>query len=594
MIKSSKRLFLMIMIISSFSNLIGMEASEEKKINKTKIYQPKSLLKLAARVSVNSLSHTSLDVIDQELLRVPFEIKDEIIVTEVNRAGAITGSTRLHLAKTALEFENLLALGANPSAQNFFGQLPLMTLLMAKKMDIVKKIFKDTQNIDIYKTDHSGFNILGLLNLLTDKELDSELIALLKELKNKDVNTLIESRASHNPKPSFITSFFSKKEKPGISTPVNSFGETMLHLAINPSEVTTLLEAGADPNIISLLGEAPLHTIIRNGYSRIALELLKNPSIDYTIKSSTQRTFLDYAVALGKLKLIEYLKDKNEIIDNSVRYTDKNYLLTLRLAIESHNPEVFGLFTETIPTLNPLRKIYLVYYAAKPQLKHLIKEITRNINSLNFTGYTPLNACVDKEDLNAMNILLDMGIDPFRSNYDSSNILFYALKIQDPSLYQRLLELAGHLLLFNTNGLPIVNARGETHLICAAQHNGEAVKDLIDKWRCNINAQDAQGNTALIHSIQSDNKTAFYYLMQKGADVNLANNEGITPLMIASENRTLFNYITGLLEAGASKDIKDARGYNAYDRCPQDSIIYYDHLITAALRKKAQNEKNKY
>jgi ankyrin repeat protein len=74
----------------------------------------------------------------------------------------------------------------------------------------------------------------------------------------------------------------------------------------------------------------------------------------------------------------------------------------------------------------------------------------------------------------------------------------------------------------------------------------------------NINERDPKGYTCLAQSILSNNTAMFNFVLSKNPDVNLADNEGITPLMQAlriSKNRIYF--LKALLDHGAKVNMKD-------------------------------------
>ena len=100
-------------------------------------------------------------------------------------------------------------------------------------------------------------------------------------------------------------------------------------------------------------------------------------------------------------------------------------------------------------------------------------------------------------------------------------------------------------------------------LASAAQQVG-GVKQLLDKG-ANPNVKDDNGDTSLFHVIRDDDVKAndiLSALIANGADVNVTNNAGVTPLMIASVGG-YENIITMLLAEGADVSTKDNDGKTA-------------------------------
>jgi ankyrin repeat protein len=115
--------------------------------------------------------------------------------------------------------------------------------------------------------------------------------------------------------------------------------------------------------------------------------------------------------------------------------------------------------------------------------------------------------------------------------------------------------------------------KGETALILACQRGHEdIVMKLLENQSIDINATTSGGDTALIGACE---KGDFLYsritvtLLNRGADVNLANNEGVTPLMMASKHDrdvSLINEdytIENLIAAGADVNHQSTSGQTA-------------------------------
>ena len=76
------------------------------------------------------------------------------------------------------------------------------------------------------------------------------------------------------------------------------------------------------------------------------------------------------------------------------------------------------------------------------------------------------------------------------------------------------------------------------------------------KYGANINSQDYEGNTALMEAIYRKYEAIVKLLLENGvkrADVNLADNSNVTPLMIASQQGNI-NLVKLLLKYGANKN----------------------------------------
>ena len=67
------------------------------------------------------------------------------------------------------------------------------------------------------------------------------------------------------------------------------------------------------------------------------------------------------------------------------------------------------------------------------------------------------------------------------------------------------------------------------------------VIDRILEMGCNINQTSARGETALFLAVKRNNRKMIEYLLGKGANPNISNDLGITPMMVAAFNSQLYN-----------------------------------------------------
>ena len=112
----------------------------------------------------------------------------------------------------------------------------------------------------------------------------------------------------------------------------------------------------------------------------------------------------------------------------------------------------------------------------------------------------------------------------------------------------------------------------------AASGNLADVKKEIAKGT-KINAQDNNGNTALMEASMRGHFNIVKYLVSKGADVNLGNNARYTALMDASRYGQL-TIVKYLLDNGAQKDLKSGYGNTAFSIALQSKKFNVtDHFI---------------
>ncbi len=121
--------------------------------------------------------------------------------------------------------------------------------------------------------------------------------------------------------------------------------------------------------------------------------------------------------------------------------------------------------------------------------------------------------------------------------------------------------------------------REEALLGFAAEGNLDEIRGLISK-NVNVNAADANGNTALLIASGAGRLDIMKTLIDAGAGVNLANGKGITPLIIAAAKGHAKAVIL-LIKAGADFNAKTKNGLSAL-KCSAEKGF---NDIAAALKK---------
>ena len=104
----------------------------------------------------------------------------------------------------------------------------------------------------------------------------------------------------------------------------------------------------------------------------------------------------------------------------------------------------------------------------------------------------------------------------------------------------------------------IVNNKNPlTH--AAAINNFEIVKYLLNETEIDIDTADGLGNTALILASEKGLLEVVNFLINKGANVNYQNKQGVTPAMKAAEGNNFF-VVKLLLEKNVDLTISDFTG----------------------------------
>ncbi|MEM6277016.1 MAG: ankyrin repeat domain-containing protein [Pseudomonadota bacterium] len=137
----------------------------------------------------------------------------------------------------------------------------------------------------------------------------------------------------------------------------------------------------------------------------------------------------------------------------------------------------------------------------------------------------PLSIATARGDSGVVEVLLAVGADPNTIDATGRSILMSALVRQRYSVAKVLVA----------NGvdvnLPEENPAGRSplQLVIDESPSIEAM-DLLLSAGADINFRDARGETALASAAFMNRPDAARYLIEKGADLSLRNNEGVSPL----------------------------------------------------------------
>ena len=200
-------------------------------------------------------------------------------------------------------------------------------------------------------------------------------------------------------------------------------------------------------------------------------------------------------------------------------------------------------------------------------------------------------------DMVLFEFLLSNGASPNAQNTNGETAVMYACHYNKPQMLSLLIEsgaelgktpksafsflmddanesfiksLYGENLKFSDNVKIRHRCAGVNELMyaCAGRFYGntqEVVQQLINTKKVDINAKDAEGFSALLYAVESCNFDAAKVLIANGADVNIKDKFGNTPIMYAL-NRMYSKFMVKLLVVnGADLTVKNNFGENAED-----------------------------
>lgn len=199
------------------------------------------------------------------------------------------------------------------------------------------------------------------------------------------------------------------------------------------------------------------------------------------------------------------------------------------------------------------------------EISKLLLAAGAEVNGKNGVGWTALRIAAERSHHDVAKILIDAG-----ANVDSP--VFIAVLLGDTQMASNALALGA-----NVDGQDLVIFK-ETPLMRAASNGHIEMVELLLRNKASINAKDANGETALMHT---RNREVAHRLIQAGANVNARSKGGDTALMLISY-QDYPELLQLLIESGANVNLKDASGRTAFLKAAWRGRIKNLQILVAA------------
>lgn len=275
------------------------------------------------------------------------------------------------------------------------------------------------------------------------------------------------------------------------------------------------------------------------------VEKLLDLGIDVNAQDTTKRTALCYCITY---KMVQLLIDKGAdyknytpielIVRRQIEFTMREWIKTLEIFV---TPETVKRPVEKGDSLlhHVSSSLHMYVFAGKDDFKRRIMLINR---------------------------LLDNGADIISDKYKSSIVCDIVETVFSANIYKEHLELINRVMLPETIDNNVAT--------CIAVHikypeTYRMIKRLIMVCKFDLNKQYSNGNTLLMVACRAEKPIIYDQLLARikllitSENINMQNNEGQTPLIIAAIDKSP-RMIQMLLEKGADKSIKDKSGNSAY------------------------------
>lgn len=218
-------------------------------------------------------------------------------------------------------------------------------------------------------------------------------------------------------------------------------------------------------------------------------------------------------------------------------------------------------------------------------MKDYIKSLMAlGINSKDENGNTPLMLSVYESDLEAVKQLLEQGADVHVENNEGETVLFGASNQDDMKILRAIIGTG-----VNLNYQEYYYKR--TALFTPAEVGHTAALRTLLKAGADPNIKDKGGFTPLHWAAQEKQLRAMKTLIAFSADINSISKKGMTPLMCAA-NVGFYKGVELLLSAGANFALQDKKGNTAISLAVKNKYAKIINLLQEVANKQLSAENN--
>jgi len=291
---------------------------------------------------------------------------------------------------------------------------------------------------------------------------------------------------------------------------------------------------------------------------------------------SDEGTALMFAVRRGQTEIVKLLLAAGAQVDAKHRLGDSALIMSARRSIPEMNPpkgqplpppasEIMSLLLASGADANfsgQWGHTALMEANTGAKVKLLLTHGAR-VNVRDEMGMTALVHAVNRGDVEVVHALLQAGADASIADEDGTTALMYAL--QEPSPYNRegstelRVEAARLLLKGKIGDVNAQNKNGETALMRAVDLGAiEVVKSVLERG-ANVNLSDVLGNTAAVRAYEKD-QTAIQQLLKVKA--RRPTRPVLNAFLRAAVGKKDAGKVRELLKSGADANYEYAIGYD--------------------------------
>lgn len=298
--------------------------------------------------------------------------------------------------------------------------------------------------------------------------------------------------------------------------------------------VSTLLQAGADPNVQVCDGQSALTCASHNGHIDCVITLLEDKRTDMNLRGRSGRTALMVACSSGHDDIVKTLLGRDGC--NFEEEDDSGATALLWAAVGGHASIVSELTKRPTIDINhrDKRGRTAVSWAAGEGMDEVLKRLLKvpkvDANLDDATGRSPLSWAAGNGCTATVRILArDFKVDKATVDKDQRNAISWACAGGH-------LDALRMLLRYGCPGVDDRDVDGWTPLAWAIQNDSsQVIETLVSLKSVNIERRDDSGRTALSWAVEYGHLKVVKALLRGGADPESKSVTGQSPASIAKK-----------------------------------------------------------
>ena len=335
----------------------------------------------------------------------------------------------------------------------------------------------------------------------------------------------------------------------------NDEGGSPLHMASLLGALTTvtkLVKAGADVRATDAKRNTCLIFAADFGHTDTVRYLVGLPEVDLNHQESTNCTALHVAVQEKHADVVEVLIDagadietKNDEVRSPLLVASiSGELTTVKMLVEA------GADVRATDAKRNTCLIFAAHHGHTDTVRYLVSLPEVDLNHQESTNCTALHVAVQVKHADVVEVLINAGADIETKNDEVRSPLLVA-SISGELTTVKMLVKAGA-------DVRATDDERNTCLILAAYFgHTDTVRYLVTLPEVDLNHQESTNCTALHFAVQEKHADVVEVLIDAGADIETKNDEGRSPLLVASISGELTT-VKMLIKAGADVRATDA------------------------------------